>query len=832
MSRTLGKDFRYIGLLLCLILLFFWKAISLQAVFSYDGCDNTTIQYPLRIILSETLKSGKIPLWTPYLYNGFPLFAEPHTGAFYPLNLLYGVLPTHVAYNYSAILHLFLAGLFTYFYARIIKLSPSASFISAMVFVFSGSLLGELGNFVKILTAAWLPLLFLFIELTFRRRRLIYPLLAGVVLGCQLLAGFPQLAFYSLVGAVFYYLFRLVWVWKDCRDGKEVGKFLLLLMLTLMVGAMIASVQLLPTYELVKFSTRAGGLFTELGTTNVGFATEYSLPPQQLITYLFPYLNILNAPVSVYVGVLTVLFSAGAFICSKDRYVKFFFWLMLLSVVIALGKYTPVSSFICGLPGFNYFRVPGRILLLATFAFSILAAFGFELLSKPLQSAQKRRITKLIKWFFIAASVIVIGILLGGCILHFGKNYIMAQARHYIDTHIYGKPPHIYSLEHYYGRVDRIYANLVNLFSLASPYIYTPILLILASLLLISQRLRKKLSITTFQRLAILLLVTDFFLFAWQGGLLPALDIDIFLKKPQSVKFLEEKKDSSLYRMYSWPALELRKEIYQDKLYPGYHFVTNTLQPDINMRFHLSSPSGYIGLMPQRQKNLVDLIERTNYVSEEERLANLPRFSKLLGMLNIQYVISPQKIRSGNFQLLYEGEENGIEVNIYKNRDFLPRAFIVSRVEVIEEEAQILERLKNSQFNPQESVVLEENPSLASKNADITNKNAEVRVVTYSPDKVVVEANLTQSGLLVLSDSYYPGWKVYIDGQEGKIYRANYCLRAVELTKGSRIVAFLYKPLSFKVGAYISIAALLIVLGLGVLDIGVVASGQRIKARN
>ncbi|MDI6891760.1 MAG: YfhO family protein [Actinomycetota bacterium] len=825
MNRTLGKDFRYIGLLLCLILLFFWKAISLQAVFSYGGCDNTTIQYPLRIILSEALKSGKIPLWTPYLYNGFPLFAEPHTGAFYPLNLLYGVLPTHVAYSYSAILHLFLAGLFTYLYARVIRLRPSASFISATAFAFSGSLLGEMGNFVKILTAAWLPLLFLFVELTFRRRRLIYPLLAGVVLGCQLLAGFPQLAFYSLVGAVFYYLFRLVWVWKDCRDGKEVGRFLLLLMLTLIVGVMIASVQLLPTYELVKFSTRSGGLSTELGTTNVGFATEYSLPPQQLVTYLFPYLNILNAPVSVYVGALTVLFSVGALICSKDRYVKFFFWLTLLSVVIALGKYTPVSSFICGLHGFNYFRVPGRILLLATFAFSILAGFGFELLSKPLQPAQKRRITKLIKWFSILILVVIIGILLGSCILHFGKDYILAKARHYVDTHVYGRPPHIYSLEHYYERIDRIYANLVNLFSLANPYIYTPILLILASLLLISQRLRQKLSTTTFQRLAILLLAADFFIFAWQGRLLPAFDMDRFLQKPGVVRFLEG--DASLYRVYAWPAWELRKEVYEDKLYPGYHFVANTLQPDTNMRFHISSPSGYIGLMPQRQKNLIDLVERTSYVSEEKKLAYLPRFSKLLGMLNVKYVISPQKVKSDGFQLAYDAEENGIEVNIYKNRDFLPRAFIVSRVEVIKEEAQILERLKNSQFNPQESVVLEEKPSLTFENVDNISKESRVKIVTYSPNKVVVEADLAQSGLLVLSDSYYPGWKTYIDGQEGKIYRANYCLRAVELKKGSHIVTFLYKSLSFKMGAYISIAALLVVLGLGALDISGKWSGKQ-----
>jgi uncharacterized membrane protein YfhO len=97
----------------------------------------------------------------------------------------------------------------------------------------------------------------------------------------------------------------------------------------------------------------------------------------------------------------------------------------------------------------------------------------------------------------------------------------------------------------------------------------------------------------------------------------------------------------------------------------------------------------------------------------------------------------------------------------------------------------------------------------------------------YSPNQVKIEVALDQDGYLVLSDTYYPGWRAYVDGEEKEILRANYAFRAVPLESGRHTVLFKYDPLSFKVGLAISLATWgAIVLAL------VVSSLQRHKPRH
>jgi hypothetical protein len=60
-----------------------------------------------------------------------------------------------------------------------------------------------------------------------------------------------------------------------------------------------------------------------------------------------------------------------------------------------------------------------------------------------------------------------------------------------------------------------------------------------------------------------------------------------------------------------------------------------------------------------------------------------------------------------------------------------------------------------------------------------------------------------------LSDTYYPGWKAFVDGKRTKIYRANYTFRALPLSAGTHRVEFVYDPLSFKLGALFTILGII-----------------------
>ena len=72
-----------------------------------------------------------------------------------------------------------------------------------------------------------------------------------------------------------------------------------------------------------------------------------------------------------------------------------------------------------------------------------------------------------------------------------------------------------------------------------------------------------------------------------------------------------------------------------------------------------------------------------------------------------------------------------------------------------------------------------------------------------------------ENGLLVLSDTYYQGWKAFVDGKGTKIYRADYAFRAIPLNAGTHRVEFVYDSMSFKLGAGVTLLGILGCIGLG-----------------
>jgi len=66
----------------------------------------------------------------------------------------------------------------------------------------------------------------------------------------------------------------------------------------------------------------------------------------------------------------------------------------------------------------------------------------------------------------------------------------------------------------------------------------------------------------------------------------------------------------------------------------------------------------------------------------------------------------------------------------------------------------------------------------------------------------------------VVADVWYPGWQAFVDGEQTELLRANYLFRAAAVPAGVHEVKFVYQPRSFYVGAVISIAAAIMLIGL------------------
>jgi len=161
----------------------------------------------------------------------------------------------------------------------------------------------------------------------------------------------------------------------------------------------------------------------------------------------------------------------------------------------------------------------------------------------------------------------------------------------------------------------------------------------------------------------------------------------------------------------------------------------------------------------------------------------------------------------GQFELVYDKE-----VKVYRNTHALPRAFVVNRAEVasgMEEAFAIMER---ANFDPAQVAVIEGDLP-AAQLAVLTNGqetgDSTVQITNYQDDQVTIRVETQRPGVLVLGDTYYPGWKAYVDGDETPIYPTNVALRSVYLEAGEHEVRFVYSPASFKLGVLISGLSLL-----------------------
>jgi hypothetical protein len=200
----------------------------------------------------------------------------------------------------------------------------------------------------------------------------------------------------------------------------------------------------------------------------------------------------------------------------------------------------------------------------------------------------------------------------------------------------------------------------------------------------------------------------------------------------------------------------------------------------------------------------IDALSRTPYDLFLRTAAKLPpeKFYPLLETLNVKYISSVSPLPKGELTLVRQFPEGPLW--LYRLNRPARRVHIASFTRYEEDAGKTLDVIARETFDPFEEVVLDEPVSLSTKK----RLQTEAEIVRYENQTVMIKASLNSAGILVLTDSFYPGWKAYVDGKEEKILRANLFFRAVPLTAGEHTVEFRYEPRSFAIGLAISIATL------------------------
>lgn len=158
---------------------------------------------------------------------------------------------------------------------------------------------------------------------------------------------------------------------------------------------------------------------------------------------------------------------------------------------------------------------------------------------------------------------------------------------------------------------------------------------------------------------------------------------------------------------------------------------------------------------------------------------------------------------------------NQDRVQIYENPRVLPRAWLTPQAEAVNPE-EALRRIRGEGekvFIPRETTLLEIAPEeLRQLSAEKFKSAAEARIVSYEPDRLVIQAEADKPSVLVVSEINYPGWVATVDGQRATIYAANYLLRGLLLPAGAHRVEMRYTAPAARAGALLSALTLLFVI--------------------
>lgn len=155
---------------------------------------------------------------------------------------------------------------------------------------------------------------------------------------------------------------------------------------------------------------------------------------------------------------------------------------------------------------------------------------------------------------------------------------------------------------------------------------------------------------------------------------------------------------------------------------------------------------------------------------------------------------------------------------VYENRRVLPRAWLTYQVEVQPDAGERIKRLYDPTFYMAGTALLSQPlPASSVLPGSPVAESDSATITRYEPEYVEVKTVSSSASLLVLSDLAFPGWEAEVDGQAAPILTADHALRAVYLPVGEHIVRFVYRPLSFTLGAIVSLISLISLVMIGLL---------------
>ena len=733
-------------------------------VAGYD--DARTQWYPWRAYAAKWMKEGVLPLWNPYVLCGTPFVGNVQSALFYPPNVMFLLMPVHLAARAMVLLHVTLSLIFMYLLAKAVGSGRAGAAIAAMVFTFGSAQLLRVpaGHWGVTCAIPWMPLVFLCVIAVLRRPGAGVMVCGSVVVALQVLSGAPQYVFVTGFAAGVFVLLQGV------GDGRRWGERLRRwcgVGVMFVVGAAISGVQLVPGIEAAMSGARSLPMRQE-------WMRVFSFSPEGLLTFFVPgfFGGVQGVPwwgrwlpweMNAYVGVVCLaLAGLGAFSRARRRAGLRWAILAALMLALALGRHAPVMGFLTWcLPVGGMFRGAAKFLLPCQLALAVLAAKGVTVLLAG-GARERRRVVLLGGAIFAGAALLILFGLAGWTdsvrAVVLGSGECLAR-----------------------GAVAAVPAAVLRWPVISGGLVTLLLVGVFAAAVWFAGRAWTEKTRAQLGVMLCLLVAVEMVYFGWlfvAGGANSRLGASW----PQGVaEYLR-------LRGASQRAQVMNDANMNDGMLAGVATVTG-IEPNPPARFH--------ELFLRAQGLPADVAPSIYKLADWGAVA--PRMA-----LSLVVARAGMEFDSRAWKVVWEGKGS----KVVEAQERVSRAFTVEldAARVVSGRAEALAAVL--QAKPGKGLVVE----CAGKDVSAPRKAMvprAARIVEDGPNVVRVMVDAPEACWLALLDNYYPGWTARVKGKRVEIFPANYAFRAVRLEAGKQVVEFAYEPDSLRLGAGISFAALL-----------------------
>lgn len=737
----------------------------------------------------ESIFSGKLPLWNPYLGMGAPYVANYQSALFYPPYwttglgyLISGETGIAQTFDWLVTFHVVFAGIGMIQFLKKLGVTNFGQVMGGLAFSMSGYLVAKSGFISMNAAIAWVPWVILaFHEISHKPGNSKSVLRLGITSGLMLLSGHAQVTWYCLLLGVMLGTYWNVHNRESFTQSpiKSVSKlfnkpvigFLLTAGLALLLGFFIASIQLLPTAEYLLQSQRASEV-------EFIYAMNYSFWPWRLLGFIVP--GFFGSPVhgdfwgyatywedALYIGIIPIVLAITFTIISfykqinkKDNHLRnddyslvlVLFGISVLSFILAFGKNTAIFPWLYEhIPTFNLFQAPARYLLWAEFSIIVIAALAVRYWNKPTG--------RLLYWSrlgVMGAFAVTVGGVLASVVLNNVKpSFIHATLLAGILT---------------------VGAGIMNLTIPASDEYGS----------------KKRI----WEWIALSFIAIDLVFIGY--GINPAVELDLYREPSKTLEsiapiigdgrlYIPKSAENSLKydRFFTFEDYEISD---------SWHKLRDVFLPNTNIWERIPVVNNYDPFTPGRFAFLF------------RELETLPAQVKgnLMKLMNVAVIenVSPST-------------EYGVEFHPIEGRK---RVWWFSCIQYASSPENAWDILTDRDFNYQHIAVIEENIALG--NGECGSSHGIAQVVSSTISQMIVEVSSDTDGLVMLSDTYYPGWTAEVNGKQAEIKIVDYIFRGVQVPAGDSTITFTYRPIAFYAGLFVTVFTIsgLIVWGINQKD--------------